>query len=115
MFLQTERYDWLQSLAEIIGIILNFFKPVVTPLGEFTVLWIDFLMNFFPSKNITIYVVIFIILICSAIFINTRWPGEQYVSIFGKDSESSDSESSDSKYDYDSSDENEEEPTLDGD
>ena len=87
MINQVERNEWMQVLANIIGFILNIFKPIVTPIGSWLVIWIDFLMNFFPSENMTIYIVIFVILIVAGIIINVKWPGEQYVSIFEKKEE----------------------------
>ena len=87
MINQVERNEFMQVLAHIIGFILEIFKPFVTPIGEWLVIWVDFLMNFFPSENMTIYIVIFVILIVAGIIINVKWPGEQYVSIFEKKEE----------------------------
>jgi len=81
MFYQVERYDWLQVLADIIAFILEIFKPVVTPIGEWMVTWIDFLMNYFPADTLLIYIIIFIVLVVSAIIINCKWPGEKYISV----------------------------------
>ena len=87
MIIQVERVEWMQVLAAIIGFILEIFKPIVTPIGEWLVVWVDFLMNFFPSESLLLYIIIFIILIVAGIIINIKWPGEQYVSIFEKKEE----------------------------
>ena len=87
LILQVERAEWLQIIANIIGFILNIFKPVVTPIGEWMVIWIDFLMNFFPDNNLTIYIIICIALIVASIIINYKWPGEKYISMLDKKEE----------------------------
>ena len=82
---QAERYEILQVIADIIGAILNFFKPWVTPIGAWLVNWIDYLLRFFPDDNLTIYIVIFAVLVISGIIVNTKWPGEQYLEVYKKE------------------------------
>lgn len=67
----------LQVLADIVGAILNVLGPIVSPIGEFMVLWIEYVLAFFPDDNWTIYIVIFAILFIAGIIVNTRWPGDQ--------------------------------------
>jgi len=103
MLIQVERVEWLQVLAAIIGFILEIFKPIVVPIGQWLVVWVDFLMYFFPSETLWFYIIIFFILIVGGIIINIKWPGEQYVSIFDKKEE----EEVKPEYKYDEDDEEE--------
>ena len=82
---QAERYEILQVIADIIGGILAFFKPWVTPIGAWLVSWIDVLMGYFPADNLTIYIVIFAVLVISGIYINTKWPGVKYIEVYKKE------------------------------
>ena len=82
---QAERYEWLQVIADIIGAILNFFKPWVTPIGAWLISWIDTLLSYFPADNLTIYFVIFGVLVVSGIIINTKWPGVKYMEVYKKE------------------------------
>jgi len=82
---QAERYEILQVIADIIGAILAFFKPWVTPIGAWLVSWIDVLLGFFPADNLTIYFVIFGVLVISGIIVNTKWPGVKYIEVYKKD------------------------------
>ncbi|MFX1392674.1 MAG: hypothetical protein ACFFAH_03785 [Promethearchaeota archaeon] len=81
MFYQVERYEWLQVLANIIAFILDIFRPLVTPIGEWMVSWIDFSMNYFPADALLIYIIIFVALVVCGIIINCKWPGEKYISV----------------------------------
>ena len=89
MIFQFERSPFWQAIADVMSFILNVFKPIVQPIGTVLVLIIDFLLNFFPAENLTLYVVIFCILIGSAIYINWRWPGEAYLSVYKKEGDKS--------------------------
>jgi len=82
---QAERYEILQVIADIIGTILAFFKPWVTPIGAWLVSWIDVLLGFFPADNLTIYFVIFGVLVISGIIVNTKWPGVKYIEVYKKE------------------------------
>ena len=128
MLFQDERIPFWQVIADIMSWILMVFKPVVQPIGAFMVFWIDFLLQFFPSDNITIYIVIFCILVGAAIYINCRWPGEMYISVFKKDDDGStksiehldkkkkiqeEEEGEEDDFDTDSFDDDEREPFLD--
>ena len=94
-FQALERYEFLKILAGIIGYILDVFKPIVTPIGEWMVNWIGFLLQFFPTESLTIYIVIFAVLITSGVIINTKWPGEKYVSVNTKEENPRDEKSED--------------------
>ena len=82
---QAERYEILQVIADIIGAILAIFKPWVTPIGAWLVSWIDVLLRFFPADNLTIYFVLFGVLVISGIYVNTKWPGVKYIEVYKKD------------------------------
>jgi vacuolar-type H+-ATPase subunit I/STV1 len=69
--------DFLQVLADIFGTIILYLGPIVSPIGEFMVLWINYVLAFFPTGDWTIYIVIFVILIVSAIIVNSYWPGDK--------------------------------------
>ena len=80
----------LQILANIIGSILLFLKPIVTPIGEWMVGWINVGMEFLRdnfSTEYTFYIIICVILVISGIIVNTIWPGDKVGSIFSKSSE----------------------------
>jgi len=85
MLLQT--IEFLVILADIIGSILLFLMPIVVPIGEWMIGWIsagmDFLRQNF-SSDYTIYIIICVILVVSAIVINIIWPGDKQGSIFHK-------------------------------
>jgi uncharacterized membrane protein len=82
IFQEFERNPVWQFIADLMGLILSIFKPIVYPIGQVMVLWIDFLLRFFPSENITIYFVIFFIIVISGIIVNCKWPGEKYVRVY---------------------------------
>lgn len=69
--------DILQSLADIIGAIVTFLKPIVAPIGSFMVSWINFVLSFFPTESWLIYIIIFVVLIVSGIIVNSYWPGDK--------------------------------------
>ncbi|TFF95862.1 MAG: hypothetical protein EU547_07060 [Promethearchaeota archaeon] len=69
--------DILQDLANIIGAIVMFLKPFVTPIGEFMIYWINFALSFFPTESWIIYIIIFAVFIIAGIFVNCYWPGDK--------------------------------------
>ncbi len=69
--------EFLQGLADIIGAIIGFLKPIVTPIGEFMVKWIDYVLVVFPRENYVAYIVICILFIVTGIFVNCYWPGDK--------------------------------------
>ena len=69
--------DMFQVLAEFIGAILNFLKPIVSPIGAWMVDWINVVLQFFPANSLTIYIVIFIILLVTGGIVNSLWPGDK--------------------------------------
>ena len=66
----------MQLFADIIAAILNFLRPIVSPMGQFMVLWMDFVLQFFPDGLFT-YIIIAAIIIVLGIIINTIWPGDK--------------------------------------
>jgi len=69
--------DILQSLADIIGAIVSFLKPIVAPIGQFMIYWIDFTLGFFPTGSWILYFILFGVLIVAGIVVNSYWPGDQ--------------------------------------
>jgi len=85
MIFQTN--ETLQIIADIIGTILRFLKPIVTPIGQFMVNWITAVFAFLQQNfgdDLAIFIVICVILIISGIIINIVWPGDIKGSIFSK-------------------------------
>jgi hypothetical protein len=66
----------LQLFADIIAAILNFLRPIVSPMGQFMVLWMDFVLQFFPDGLLT-YIMIAAIIVVLGIIVNTIWPGDK--------------------------------------
>jgi hypothetical protein len=60
----------LEIIAQIIGVILGIIQPIVTPIGELMVLWVNYLLEYFPYGNLTLYIAIFIILVVAGVIIN---------------------------------------------
>jgi hypothetical protein len=88
MILQT--VGFLQALADIIGAILTFLMPFVTPIGRWMVDWITVVIGFFQQNlggSMIMYVVICVILIVLGIIVNIIWPGDKPGTIFSKDEE----------------------------
>lgn len=78
---------FLQTLADIIGAILLFLKPIVTPIGEFMVSWITIVIDFLKenfTNDLSIFIVICVILVLSGIIVNIVWPGDIKGTIFSK-------------------------------
>jgi len=79
--------DFLEVLAEIVGSILLFLKPIVSPIGAFLVDLTSTATQFFKDNlgsSLTFYIVICTILVVSAILVNIIWPGDRPGSIFSK-------------------------------
>jgi len=79
--------DFLEVLADIVGSILIFLKPLVVPIGQWMVDWITDTTQFFKENlgaSLTFYIVICAILVVSGIVINILWPGDRPGSIFSK-------------------------------
>lgn len=78
---------FLEVLAEIIGAIILFLKPIVVPIGEWMVGWITAVIDFFQqtfSNDLTLFITICVILVVAGIFINIIWPGDRPGTIFSK-------------------------------
>jgi hypothetical protein len=76
MMLQT---DIIRTISEIVGAIVTFLKPFIVPIGEWMVSWVGYLLEFFPTgwDSIPIYFLIFIVMVISAIIVNSKWPGDK--------------------------------------
>jgi len=69
--------DILRAIAYYVGLILNFLKPYILPVGEWMIIWVEYLLNFFPTEDLTIYFAIFIFLIVIGAIVNSKWPGDK--------------------------------------
>lgn len=79
--------DFLDILAEIVGSILLFLKPIVSPIGKWMVGWISAVTQFLKdnlSNGLTFYIVICAVLVISAIIVNIIWPGDKPGASFQK-------------------------------
>jgi len=79
--------EFLEIIANITTAILLFLKPLVTPIGEWMVDWITTTTQFFKDNlgaSLSFYIVVFIVLVVSAIVVNIIWPGDRPGSIFSK-------------------------------
>lgn len=79
--------DFLDILAEIVGSILLFLKPIVTPIGEWMVGWISAVTQFLKdnlSTGLTVYILICALLVISGIIVNIAWPGDKPGTTFQK-------------------------------
>ncbi len=83
MILQS--IEALQTIADIIGAIMLFFQPIVTPIGNWMTEWITVATEFLGQnfgENFTFYIIIGVILIVSGVIINIVWPGDKKGSIY---------------------------------
>ena len=79
--------DFLEVLANIVGSILLFLKPLVVPIGQWMVDWITVATQFFKDNlgtSLTFYIVIFVSIVVLGIVVNIVWPGDRPGSIFSK-------------------------------
>ena len=76
MIYQLPTNEILQIIADIIGAIMSFLQPIVRPIGLFMVSWIEQVLKVFPTE-LTLYVVIFLAFIISAVIVNSIWPGDK--------------------------------------
>ncbi len=96
MIFETNIVYWF--VAIVVGYILSFIQPFVTPIGEVMVLWVSYLLDYFPYGNYTLYIAIFIILVVAGVIINASIIGRVLKEkveeiediILGKDEESKD-------------------------
>ena len=72
-----QEFEIMRFLAWLIGVALGFLRPFVEPVGIWMVGWVEYLLQFFPSDDLTIYFVIFIVLIVLGVIVNSQWPGDK--------------------------------------
>ncbi len=82
MIFQT--VDFLQVLAEIIGAILNFLKPIVSPIGAWMINWIEVVLRIFPKNDLALYIILFVMIIIIGAITNILWPGDKPPKFFEK-------------------------------
>ena len=75
MILQT--VDSIQIIADIVAAILNFLNPIVSPMGLMMVNWMEYVLQFFPQNDLTIYIIIFIVIVTIGAIVNIAWPGNK--------------------------------------
>ena len=106
MWLQEyQRFEFLQIIADIMTLILKSMQPFVTPIGAWMVSWVDFLLRFFPTNSLALYIAIFVCLVVSGIIINLKWPGEKYIAVYTKEESERDTEGNKSSIDFHEKDE----------
>lgn len=76
--------DFLEVLAEIIGAILNFFKPIVSPIGAWMINWLEVVLRIFPKNDLALYIILFVIIIIIGAITNILWPGDKPPRFFEK-------------------------------
>lgn len=76
--------DFLQILAEIIGAILNVLKPVVSPIGAWMISWIEVIIKILPKNDLTLYIILFVIILVTGAVCNAIWPGDKPPRFFEK-------------------------------
>ncbi|MFO8017938.1 MAG: hypothetical protein R6U96_04840 [Promethearchaeia archaeon] len=69
--------DILRIIAGIVGLILNFLKPYVIPVGEWMIIWIDAGLSYFPQDDLSLYFLICVALVIAGVAINTKFPGDE--------------------------------------
>jgi hypothetical protein len=80
--------DFYQVLADIIGALLTFLGPIITPIGLWMTDWITIVIGFLHqnfSGDLTFFIVICVVLIVSGVIINIIWPGDRPGNIFSKE------------------------------
>ncbi|MFW9820893.1 MAG: hypothetical protein ACFFE5_14895 [Candidatus Thorarchaeota archaeon] len=80
--------DFFQVIADLIGAVLTFLMPIVAPIGQFMVDWITVVMGFLQQNlgsDLTLFIIIFVVLIIAGMIINIIWPGDRPGSIFSKE------------------------------
>ena len=68
--------DILQVFADIIGAILSFLSPIMSPIGAWMITWIEVVLKVFPDDSPLLYIAIFIILIVVGAIVNSLWTGD---------------------------------------
>jgi len=82
MILQAIDMGWVGVLTDVISFIFEVLAPILVPIGQVMVLWIEVLLPYFPTgtyalNDLSIYVIIFIFLIVGGGFINSYFPGDK--------------------------------------
>lgn len=66
----------LEIIAVIIGNIIEIIKPYISPIGDWMIIWVNFVLQFFPDSNLTIYIIIYVVLVTAALVVNIKWSGK---------------------------------------
>jgi hypothetical protein len=46
-------------------------------MGMFMVNWMDYVLQFFPQNNLTLYIAIFAVIVTTGAIVNIAWPGNK--------------------------------------
>ncbi len=82
-----ETIGFLKALADIFGIIIIFFKPLISSIGSWMISWITATIDFLQqnlSNNLTIFIILCVIIVISGVTVNIIWPGDRPGSVFSK-------------------------------
>ncbi|MFX1499686.1 MAG: hypothetical protein ACFFDH_01830 [Promethearchaeota archaeon] len=74
-------------MAEIFGAIYLVLRPIVSPIGQFMVNWINIVYSFLKDNlfgDLTLYIIICVIIVVAGIIVNIVWPGNIKGNIFSK-------------------------------
>ena len=85
MIIQT--IGFLEAIADIISVIIIFFKPIISSIGSWMVSWITATIDFLHTNlgnNLTMFIIICITIVVSGIVVNIIWPGDRPGSLFSK-------------------------------
>ncbi len=69
--------DIFQTLADIVGAIVAILQPIVTPIGDLMILWIEWALQWFPTNSWLVYIIVFSVFIIAGIIVNCIWPGDK--------------------------------------
>jgi hypothetical protein len=77
-----QAFGFVGTIVDFINMIFQFLAPIMIPIGQVMVIWIEALLTLFDNgiytwNSLMIYIIIFIVLIVSGIIVNSIWPGDK--------------------------------------
>jgi hypothetical protein len=69
--------DLVQTIADIVAAILTILNPIVSPMGSLMVLWMDYVLQFFPQNNLIFYIIISALIVTTGAIVNIAWAGDK--------------------------------------
>jgi len=79
--------DFIQVIADIVAAVLKFLKLFVNPMGLFMVNWMEYVLQFFPQNDLTVYISIAIVIVVLGLVVNITWPGNKKPGFLAKTEE----------------------------